>query len=186
MGEIRPEECLMVVEELTLVKPTVELKDAFLSMVRDFEQAGEDRYREYLTLMSQDFSTYIQQLENWSAGRELPEGHVPWSAFWLVRNQAEIIGVSHVRHRLTPALEREIGHIGYHIRPCEREKGYATTLLALTLDRLRSFGWSRVLVTCDSDNYASARVIEKNGGKLAGQVTSNEDGRLVSRFWFDL
>ena len=175
----------MVSEELTLVKPTASLRDAFLDMVADFDQAGEPRYANLLPLLETDFEAYIGGLENQSAGRNLPDGLVPMSVFWLVRNGHEVVGVVHLRHRLNPTLEHEGGHIGYHIRPSARGRGYATILLSLAIERLRSFGWSRVLVTCNADNLASARVIEKNGGKLAGQVVSAVDGRLVSRYWID-
>jgi predicted acetyltransferase len=44
----------------------------------------------------------------------------------------------------------------------------------------------RVLVTCDDDNVGSARVIERNGGRLQGRVTSPHSGKLVRRYWIDL
>ena len=71
-----------------------------------------------------------------------------------------LIGVSSLRHHLTHALEHHGGHIGYAIRPSERRKGYGTRLLAMTLDQ-HAMGFRRVLVTCDTDHIASARVIEK-------------------------
>ncbi|HZW04120.1 MAG TPA: GNAT family N-acetyltransferase [Anaerolineaceae bacterium] len=172
-------------EQLTLVKPTADLKDAFLAMVADFDQAGEPRYARLRPLLESDFDAYIRHLENQSAGRNLADGLVPMSVFWLVRNDCDVVGVTHLRHRLNPSLEHEGGHIGYHIRPSARRRGYATVLLSLAIERLRSFGWNRVLVTCNAENVASARVIEKNGGKLAGQVISNETGMLVSRYWID-
>lgn len=172
-------------EELTLVKPTARLRDSFLDMVADFDQSGEPRYAKLRLLLKTDFDAYVKQLEDQSAGIDLPDGYVPMSVFWLVRNEGEVLGVVHLRHRLNPALEHEGGHIGYHIRPSARGRGYATALLGLAIERLRSFGWNRVLVTCHTDNFASARVIEKNGGKLTGQVISSINGKLVSRYWID-
>jgi predicted acetyltransferase len=175
----------METEELTLVKPALALRAGFLRMLADLEAAGEHRYAPYLDRIHADFGSYLQLLDDISAGRDLPEGTVPQTVLWLVRNGQDVIGAVHLRHRLTPDLEHEGGHIGYHISPSERGQGYATIALTLALDRLRSFGWSRVLVTCDADNLASARVIEKNGGKLAGTVQSKESGQLVSRYWID-
>jgi predicted acetyltransferase len=85
-----------------------------------------------------------------------------------------------------PALEHHGGHVGYAIRPSERLKGYGTRLLALTLDKAREMGLGRVLVTCDTDNFASVRVIEKNGGVLENQVISNRSGKMISRYWIAL
>ena len=42
----------------------------------------------------------------------------------------DYLGTVIIRHRLTPALEREGGHIGYHIVPGQRRRGHATQMLA--------------------------------------------------------
>jgi len=59
-------------------------------------------------------------------------------------------------------------------------------LLKLMLGRAGEFGLDRVLVTCDSDNIGSARIIEKNGGVLENDVVSDNSGKLVSRYWIKL
>jgi predicted acetyltransferase len=43
-----------------------------------------------------------------------------------------------------------------------------------------------ILVTCDADNYASARVIEKCGGRLDSVVRSPRSAKEVCRYWIDL
>ncbi len=78
------------------------------------------------------------------------------------------------------------GHIGYRIRPSERRKGYGTLILALTLAEARKLGLPRVLLTCDQDNIASARVIQANGGALASEGYSPQTQTLVSRYWIEL
>jgi predicted acetyltransferase len=50
----------------------------------------------------------------------------------------------------------------------------------------REMGLKRVLITCDADNVASARIIEKNGGRLENQSVSRETGRLKNRYWIEL
>lgn len=54
------------------------------------------------------------------------------------------------------------------------------------LEKARDHELARVLVTCDSDNIASARIIEKNGGKLHGQSVSVKSGKPVSQYWIEL
>jgi predicted acetyltransferase len=56
----------------------------------------------------------------------------------------------------------------------------------LTLDRAREMVLDRVLVTCDTDNVASVRVIEVNGGVLENPLLSNRSGKMISRYWFAL
>jgi predicted acetyltransferase len=41
-------------------------------------------------------------------------------------------------------------------------------------------------VVCDRDNIASARVIEKNGGRMESEIISEETGKLIQRYWIDV
>jgi predicted acetyltransferase len=123
---------------------------------------------------------------NASMGIDLPPGIVPMTSFWLVEDDQTVIGESRLRHRLTPALEIEGGHIGYAIRPSARRKGYGTRILALTLERARVMGLRQVLVTCNTDNIASARIIEKNGGLLDGYALSPHSRVQISRYWISI
>lgn len=107
------------------------------------------------------FEAYVRRLEEESQGVRLPPGYVPQTTFWLVRAGTTIVGISRLRHHLTPALEQEGG------------ESQAKAL-------------QRVLVTCDTDNVASARVIQKYGGQLAGEVISARSGKPVSRYWIHL
>jgi predicted acetyltransferase len=47
-------------------------------------------------------------------------------------------------------------------------------------------GIERALVTCDDNNIASARTIEKNGGKLADKVKTEYAEYLIRRYWIEL
>lgn len=124
----------------------------------------------------------LARLERERAGRVGP-GRVPHTMlFGLVA--AELVGRVSVRHELTPALRDVGGHIGYGVRPGHRRRGYASALLAAGLVVLRDLGIERALVTCDEDNVASVRTIERNRGKLEN-VVSRPDG-AKRRYWIDL
>ena len=69
------------------------------------------------------------------------------------------------------------GHIGYDVRPSFRGRGHATRMLKDALTVARSLGITTALLTCDVDNMASRKVIERNGGVLQDQ----HEGKL--RFW---
>lgn len=73
------------------------------------------------------------------------------------------------------------GHIGYSVKPSERRKGYASQLIQLALDHYRARGIDRVLLTCDKDNIASAKVIQHNGGQLEDE--RQENNRITQRYW---
>lgn len=164
-----------------LVKPCAELRSAFLEMADEFHLADDDRY----DAAREDFTAYLERVEQFAAGRDLPPDRVPSYEYWLM-SDGRLIGRSGLRHRLTRSLENEGGNIGYDIRPSERRKGYGTLILKLTLEKARELGLDGVLVTCDEDNTGSGRIIETNGGVLNGQGVSEKSGKSVLRYWIDL
>ncbi|MET0606665.1 MAG: GNAT family N-acetyltransferase, partial [Beijerinckiaceae bacterium] len=62
-------------------------------------------------------------------------------------------------------------------------RGYATEALRLILPVARELGLPFVTITCDSDNYASRRVIEKNGGVLVGEQQDNFLKDVIKLVW---
>lgn len=105
-----------------------------------------------------------------------PENWVPSTTLWWVEGD-EYLGRIAIRHRLTPRLFEVGGHIGYDVRPSVRRRGHATAMLAAALPIARDLGIDPALVTCDEDNVASRRVIERNGG-----VLEDKRGNKL-RFW---
>ena len=172
---------------LTLTTLRPDMRDALIDYAAEFSAAGEPRYAHITPEMTwEEFAAMLHKQQADLLGEELLPGRVPQSVFFLVRDGGYLIGSSRLRHSLTPMLENEGGHIGYDIRPSQRGKGYATLLLNLTLEEARGLGLTGVLVTCDETNIASARVIEKNGGKLINKVVADEGGQLVRRYWIVL
>lgn len=178
---------------LQLVAPDGKFATAFLQMAEEFQASGEPRYEKDLPLLRTNFPAFLERLGRASRGENLPLGYVPGDEFWLLEPcSGRILGIIRLRHWLTPALEERGGHIGYAIRPSERRKGYGMQILAMLLSWLREPGWQascgldlrRVLLTCDTNNTASARIIEANGGVLENRVRVEDD--LVSRYWIDL
>ena len=136
-------------------------------------------------LLKTDPEAYLINSEEQSNGDELPEGWVPHTRFWYILNELRIIGSVDIRHYLTPNLRDLGGHIGYVIRPEERKKGYATSMLAEAIDEAFRLGIDKLLITAASDNIASRRVVEKNGGILDTERFSNLAGRMTAYYWID-
>jgi len=172
---------------LRLVRPGIKYARSFCEMAEEFQRAGETRYESVLPLLREDFPAYLRLLAEYENPRTVSPGRVPQSEFWLVdRESQKVLGNIRLRHALNPRLEQIGGHIGYTIRPSERRKGYGTRMLAMLLDRLKKAGWDRVLITCNSDNLGSARIIEANGGCLEDQRLNESEGKLVNRYWIIL
>jgi predicted acetyltransferase len=173
---------------LELVTPTLDLA----GVCRECEAAFAAQGEIFLGERTRDWPAFVQWCEDDAAGRLLgiyPE-RVPQTTYILLRAAPDgmraALGTSRLRHYLNPALEDVGGHIGYAIRPDERGKGYGNRILALTLPRARALGLSRVLVTCDTDNVRSGRVIMANGGILTSEGMSVQTGVRHSRYWIAL
>jgi predicted acetyltransferase len=150
-------------------------------MAREYRQAGEERYQDAL----EDTTGYLAGLRRLASGRDLAAHLVPESTFWPMREIC-ILGQVRLRHDLNDVLSVEGGHIGYDVRPSERRKGYGTAMLGLALEKARAIGLTRVMLTCDADNIASSRIIERNGGKLTGTATSPRTGKHIRQYWIEL
>lgn len=153
--------------------------DAFLDCAADYRAAGEDRYNAALA----DPEAYLHWVAEMEQEETCPPGLVPQTTYWAVDEDGRVLACSRLRHGLSPALRREGGHIGYDVRPTERRRGVGTRLLALTLVEAGRRRLSRVLLTCDDDNLASARIILANGGAEIESSVSDRTGKLLRRFW---
>jgi predicted acetyltransferase len=156
--------------------------DAFLECAADYRATGEDRYDAALA----DPEAYVRWVADMEHEETCPPGLVPQTTYWAMDDDLRVLACSRLRHGLSPALCREGGHIGYDVRPSARRRGVGTRLLALTVAKARHLGLSRVLLTCDDDNLASARIILANGGAEIENSVSDRTGKLLRRFWIQV
>ncbi|MFI6638806.1 GNAT family N-acetyltransferase [Streptomyces sp. NPDC050504] len=113
----------------------------------------------------------------------LAEGSVHATNRWIVEG-GTYLGAIDLRHRLNDFMLAVVGHIGYSVRPSARRKGLAGWALGAVLPEARALGLDRVLVTCDEDNIASMRTIERNGGVLEDVRTTG--AYVKRRYWIEL
>ncbi|PYZ97643.1 GNAT family N-acetyltransferase [Alteribacter lacisalsi] len=168
--------------KVRLVIPDVSWREEYLNFYRDWINSGEDIVPWVVEKDPSDFDAMVTFLHNNHNGINLKEGWVRDSTYWLANEEQRIVGAVNIRQALTPFLMNSGGHVGYGIRPGYRRKGYATTLLSLSLEKLRKLGVKDVLVVCDDVNEASRRTIQKNGG-IRDRDFVEADGNVVNRFW---
>jgi RimJ/RimL family protein N-acetyltransferase len=83
--------------------------------------------------------------------------------------------------RITDAAHRR-GDLGYVIRRDSWSRGYATEVAGLLVRfGFEHLGLRRITATCDPDNHASARVLEKAGLAYEGRMRSHQCVRGVWR-----
>lgn len=157
----------------------------FRKAVDEFKGADSEWQFAFCYEPGQPFADYVRRLESWTRGEELPGDFVPNTFLVGVVGDA-IVGRVSLRHRLNASLERYGGHVGYGVVPSQRRRAYATEMLRQTLPIAASLGLSRLLITCDDDNAASIRVIERNGGVLEGPTTCAGSESPGRRYWIDI
>ena len=168
-----------------LVRPTTELQEQYLEFYQEWKESGEEMIPWVIQKDPSDFPAMVQAVLDNEKGEALPEGWVPDSTYWLVTEGQEVVGAVNIRHALTEKLFNWGGHIGYGIRPSARRKGYATKLLAMSLEKAKELGIDRVLVCCDATNEGSEKTIRNNGG-VRDHDYIEEDGNVVRRFWIEI
>ncbi|HWY55687.1 MAG TPA: GNAT family N-acetyltransferase [Terriglobales bacterium] len=136
----------------------------FAEMLEEFRSAGEiDVYKGHHAIAWHGYAAFYSLLSQMKAGGYPTPDIVPMDSYFIEAN-GRMLGEVYIRHRLSPHLENIGGHIGYKVRPTQRNRGIATAALKLALQELRQMGIERALLTCADTNQASARVIEKCGG----------------------
>lgn len=178
---------------IRLVAPTVQLHQAFLDCAFEFGTGHRDGFAtDSITDADlQDpelFAAWVAlRLSYADESTELPPDRVHDALSWIVedREPNRILGSISLRHRLNDFLLQVGGHIGYGVRPSARRQGVATAALGLALAQAESLGLQRVLITCQEDNIASARTIERHGGVLE-DIRATPDHGTVRRYWIDL
>lgn len=166
-----------LMKDLFLAQPTKEYQQSFEEYVLSYKKTGDEYYFNKYKKGLENFNEYLNDLNNYSKGIDLPEGEVITSTFWLIHN-SEVVGVVRLRHE-----EAEYsGHIGYDISPFYRNKGYGNEILRLTLKKALEIGIEDVIVTCNIDNTFSKRIIEKNNGQLLGVVFDEEENENLYKY----
>lgn len=176
----------MKTQKLKLVLPNKKYLNSYQNFCRDFIKNGTTE--EYRTgykkqLISSKKSLFLKWLRDDSKGVNLEKGMVQMTTYWAVVNN-QVVGRINFRHKLNKALREYGGHIGYAVCPSQQKKGYATQMLSLVLGKIKKLNFKKIMLSCDSDNIGSNKVIEKNGGRL--EKSKIHQGIKINIYWIKL
>jgi predicted acetyltransferase len=173
-----------------LTAPSPHYEESFMKAVGEIDA---DEFIGLDDLLIRTHEGFMQIVANWDEVEE--DGLPPKSdedpplieeILWLI-DQGEFIGRVYFFHWLTEFRRQTDGQVDYWIRPSRRGQGYGKLILRLTLERFRQLGSKSILITCNSDNAISARIIEANGGVFESEIPDDlSPTGLRRRYWITL
>ena len=99
----------------------------------------------------------------------MPDWFVPETYYYLW-DDGRLVGEFRIRHRLTDALKKGAGHIGYSVKREFRGRGYGTKGLAMTLDLAgKIVPEDEIYLRVLKHNTPSLKAILKNGAYIADE-----------------
>jgi predicted acetyltransferase len=173
---------LLPTSSFQLLEPSLELLPGYAdALARGWSPNNlRDVSAEQLAAIGENARAFIASLLSQSGSISLPDGTVipklPNRLRWMWDDGF----AGHIGLRWQAGTDDlpdyVLGHIGYAVVSWKRGRGYATRALGLMLAEAREVGLGRVRITTDSDNVASRRAIEANGGRLAGEFVNPRFG----------
>ena len=176
---------------ISLVIPSSKYKDSFITAVKEIKMQpflGSPSVKQFADLdlkkLENDFENYVvKPLIDMMNGVNLPEGFVPATEFWIIKNE-KFAGRICLRSRLTNFMEKYIGHVGYMVVPSFRNQGIATHALKCILEKAFENHLSEVLIICEENNLISKHMLVKALEKFGGFEDSpkERDGTVMLRY----
>lgn len=169
-------------EKYKLLQPCEVPVDAIRAFAAEFRDNGES------TINGSCGLNRFATIEEWlvyvaKVSKNLAPGRLP-SAIRFLADGDKLCGIMDLRLAMNDEHIHN-GHIGLSIAPSERGKRLASYLLRLGFDMAREHGYSEVVISCDSDNFASKAVIEREGCVFYRELLE-DNGNLIYMFKRDL
>lgn len=149
---------------IKLITPSYELKNEIIDFKEEFITNNEN------TIPGSELLDKIPIFDEWLEYVNKNNSTITVSKEWVVtdtyiaKENDKIVGIISFRHELNDFL-KDLGHIGYSVRPSCRCKGYATSMLKEVLKIAKEYGLKEIQISSEKDNTASIKIIEKNNGK---------------------
>ncbi|MBP1044206.1 GNAT family N-acetyltransferase [Vagococcus sp. BWB3-3] len=169
--------------QINLVEPTTHHQKAITAFKEAFPAGQKEIQGSSELVAAGDIGKWLDQIVKNKQWETIQDGWVPGIQYLAINQQAIVVGMLSLRLSLNDYLFNYGGHIGYSVRPDQRNKGYASEMLKLALTEAKGLGLANVLVTCADDNHASAKVIENNHGRLADKRVDQQEQKIIRRYW---
>lgn len=148
-------------------------KEIIIDYIREFyfynsKINGVGRLQDYITLENENFIEWYNKIKK-EENDELPK-----KTYLLMRKKdSKLIGMSNLR-LYKDLKDYKYGHIGYSIRPTERNKGYGKIQYYLDLVELSNKGWDYCIMNCNKNNLYSKKIIISMHGSKKYEIDDEE------------
>lgn len=172
-------------DDIKLVLPDLKYKSAYKKMMKNWRKNSAEVIPWFLKENYSDFPAIVKKFSDYSNNVNVPDEYVPSTTFWALKDK-NLIGAVNIRHYLNDKFSAYFGHIGYAVKPEERQKGYGTKILKLALNECKKLNLKKVLICCQKDNTASAKVILNNNGVLENEILNITADKIIQRYWIEI
>lgn len=175
-------------ERIILIAPSKAYSNDIMKYRKEFILVGDSLDGCGNLRACKDSDEWFNTIELLKNEATCPKGKVTSDTYLAVEEKSErLVGIMDFRHSIEhPILSEYGGHIGYSVRPCERNKGFGTQMLSELLPKCKEHGLSKVLITCLASNIASQEIIRKNQGVFERVTMDNSTGAQIYRYWISL
>ncbi len=144
--------------ELRLVLPEEKYFKSYVSALEEFKTTS--LFPEHFRMEIENFPEAVVRTT-----REEQSGDVPRRTYWLV-NESGYVGMVQLRLVAEARYPNIKSNIYYEVRPSLRNQGYGTLALACGIEQARQLGMKNLIISCDSTNLPSKKIIENSGANF--------------------
>ena len=155
---------------MRLVLPNKKYEASYFDLLKEAKEMGD--FKELgnsLIGNAESYNELIKRLNDRRYGKNIKSRDVAATVYFIIENN-EVVGTIDLRHYLSKDYFERLGHVALKLAKKKYFNRYA----------------KRILITCYSDNIASSRVIEKNGGTLEKKVFDKLSGKYILRYIIDI
>lgn len=170
---------------ITFQEPSVEYKDELMKLCSEYQAKNVYLHGACGLTEHDNFESWLDRVQRLAAGKDIRASDVKTFTY-LVLEDNSIVGFVNIRPLLNRKYLRRGGNIMFSVVKESQHNGYATAILTKAIEICKSWGMSKIRLTCHTDNLAATRVITKCGGVLDSVEYCCEDGAEISKFWITI
>lgn len=156
-------------------------------MMLKLEEVSEEHESSYLAMKedwtSSQFQKFVKECAKQRMDWRPKAGKVSVTHYVLRNLTGAIVACAWLRFPLDSVGEKDGGNLQVEVPLAFRGQGNGSYALSLLLFEAVRAGLARALCTCNAEDQAARRVIEKNRGQLLDIVRSPSREQDIARYW---